>query len=222
MRGILDHASDLFNNNTEPLFTPGFWILPLCRELLNSACRNRPSAASEIFFEFMPWARGSDSYQTFCLWLAIPSCWRKGESKSCVKTTQTQNTTNQNPTKKPKQPKKTPRKLRETLRFQKVPKLSTALRCHSKSHIDVPSDSKYWSAGRWWSCIIPVIEQGWEVGSMKLRKVVLPWTDVCCMPIVVIYVFVVTDTRVKEPGSATDANVNMHGCNKDVVGGMSE
>ena len=34
--------------------------------------------------------------------------------------------------------------------------------------------------------------------------------------------FVVTDTRVKEPGSATDANVNMHGCNKDVVGGMSE
>ena len=43
---------------------------------------------------------------------------------------------------KPKQPKKTPRKLRETLRFQKVPKpLSTASRCYSKSHSNIPSDS---------------------------------------------------------------------------------
>eukprot|EP00434_Breviolum_minutum_P032451 symbB.v1.2.028696.t1/scaffold3068.1/size68108/2 len=37
----------LFDNDTEPLLTPGFWILPLYRELLNSARRNRPSAASE-------------------------------------------------------------------------------------------------------------------------------------------------------------------------------
>ena len=27
----------LFDNDTEPLLTPGFWILPLCRELLNSS-----------------------------------------------------------------------------------------------------------------------------------------------------------------------------------------
>ena len=48
MRSILDHASKiLFDNDTEPLLTPGFWILPLYRELLNSARRIRPSAASE-------------------------------------------------------------------------------------------------------------------------------------------------------------------------------
>ena len=35
------------------------------------------------------------------------------------------------------------------------------------------------------------------------------WTDVCCMPMVVICVLFVTDTRVKEPGSATDANVDI-------------
>jgi len=30
MRSILDHASKiLFDNETEPLLTPGFWILPL-------------------------------------------------------------------------------------------------------------------------------------------------------------------------------------------------
>ena len=48
MRSILDHVSGiLFDTDTEPLLTPGFWILPLYRELLNSASRNRPSAASE-------------------------------------------------------------------------------------------------------------------------------------------------------------------------------
>ena len=48
MRSILDHASKiLFDNDTEPLLTPGFWILSLYRELLNSARRIRPSAASE-------------------------------------------------------------------------------------------------------------------------------------------------------------------------------
>ena len=48
MRSILDHESKiLFDTDTEPLLTAGFWILPLYRELLNSASRNRPSAASE-------------------------------------------------------------------------------------------------------------------------------------------------------------------------------
>ena len=48
MRSILDHESkNLFDTDTEPLLTPGFWILPLYRELLNSASCNRPSAASE-------------------------------------------------------------------------------------------------------------------------------------------------------------------------------
>ena len=48
MRSILDHSSKiLFDNDTEPLLTPRFWILPLYRELLNSARRIRPSAASE-------------------------------------------------------------------------------------------------------------------------------------------------------------------------------
>ena len=48
MRSILDHESKiLFDTDTEPLLTPGLWILPLYRELLNSASRNRPSAASE-------------------------------------------------------------------------------------------------------------------------------------------------------------------------------
>ena len=37
MRSILGHASKiLFDNDTEPLLTPGFEILPLFRELLNS------------------------------------------------------------------------------------------------------------------------------------------------------------------------------------------
>ena len=48
MQSILDHASKiLFDNDTQPLLTPSFWILPLYRELLNSARRIRPSAASE-------------------------------------------------------------------------------------------------------------------------------------------------------------------------------
>ena len=40
MRSILDHASKiLFDTDTEPLLTPGFWFLPLYMELLNSASR---------------------------------------------------------------------------------------------------------------------------------------------------------------------------------------
>ena len=48
LRSILDHVSKiLFDNDTQPLLTPKFWILPLYRELLNSARRIRPSASSE-------------------------------------------------------------------------------------------------------------------------------------------------------------------------------
>ena len=48
LRSILDHASKiLFDHDTQPLLTPKFWILPLYRELLNSARRIRPSASSE-------------------------------------------------------------------------------------------------------------------------------------------------------------------------------
>ena len=87
----------------------------------------------QVFFELMPCAlEALTVIKTFCLWLAIPTCWRIGESKKLgvFKTTQTQNTTNQNPTKtEPKQPKKTLRTLRETLRFQKKsPSRSVLLR----------------------------------------------------------------------------------------------
>ena len=48
MRSILEHETKiLFDTDTEPLMSPGFWIVPLYRELLNSASRHRPSPASE-------------------------------------------------------------------------------------------------------------------------------------------------------------------------------
>ena len=48
MRRILGHVSQiLFDNDTQLLLTPKFWILPLYRELLNSARRIRPSPSSE-------------------------------------------------------------------------------------------------------------------------------------------------------------------------------
>ena len=44
MRSVLGHASKiLFDNDTQLLLTPKFWILPLYREFLNSARRIRPS-----------------------------------------------------------------------------------------------------------------------------------------------------------------------------------
>ena len=83
-----------------------------------------------FFFVPMPCALEAQTViKTFCLWLAIPTCWRIGESKKLGVFYQQRNTNT-------KQHKKTPRQLRETLRFQKVPKpLSTAPRCHSKSNI---------------------------------------------------------------------------------------
>ena len=48
MLSILGHASKiLFDKDTQLLLTPKFWILPLYRELLNSARRIRPSPSSE-------------------------------------------------------------------------------------------------------------------------------------------------------------------------------
>ena len=48
MRSILDHASKiLFDNDTLLLLTPKFWILPLYRELLNSARHISASPSSE-------------------------------------------------------------------------------------------------------------------------------------------------------------------------------
>ena len=47
MRSVLDFSPKIpFDNDAELLLTPAFWILPLYRESLNSARRNRPSAAS--------------------------------------------------------------------------------------------------------------------------------------------------------------------------------
>ena len=48
MRSILSHESKiLFDKDIQLLLTPKFWLLPLYRELLNSARRIRPSPASE-------------------------------------------------------------------------------------------------------------------------------------------------------------------------------
>ena len=77
--------------------------------------------------------------KTFCLRLAIPTCWRIGESKELgvIKTTQTQkqqtNTKHKTrpptPTTQHPQPKKTPRTEVKHYAFRKVPMpLSTAPR----------------------------------------------------------------------------------------------
>ena len=48
MRSILTHGSKiLFDTDTEPLLSPSCWMLPLYKELLNSAFRNRPSAEGQ-------------------------------------------------------------------------------------------------------------------------------------------------------------------------------
>ena len=47
-RSILEHDTKILcDKDTQLLLTPKFWILPLYRELLNSARRNRPSLSSE-------------------------------------------------------------------------------------------------------------------------------------------------------------------------------
>ena len=120
------------------------YITSLIHTRSNDSSRTRRCFMSSgptmtLFFELMPCALEAQTViKTFCLRLAIPTFWRIGESKKLgvFKTTQTQKQQNNQTKTKPTQPKKTPRKLRETLRFQKVPKpLSTASRCHSKSHI---------------------------------------------------------------------------------------
>ena len=49
LRQVLDHPTKvLYDPDTEPLFLPQFWVLPLYRELLNTASRCRPSRESEL------------------------------------------------------------------------------------------------------------------------------------------------------------------------------
>ena len=49
LRQVLDHPTKvLYDPETEVLFLPQFWILPIYRELLNTASRCRPSRASEL------------------------------------------------------------------------------------------------------------------------------------------------------------------------------
>ena len=49
LRQVLDHPTQvLYDPESEVLFLPQFWILPIYRELLNTASRNRPSRDSEL------------------------------------------------------------------------------------------------------------------------------------------------------------------------------
>ena len=49
LRQILDHSTKvLYDPETEALFLPLFWFLPIYRELLNTASRHRPSRDSEL------------------------------------------------------------------------------------------------------------------------------------------------------------------------------
>ena len=93
-----------------------------------------------FFFELMPCALEAQTViKTFCLRLAIPTCWRIGDSKELgvFKTTQTQkqqtNTKHKTrpptPTTQHPQPKRTPRTKVKHYAFRKVPMpLSTAPR----------------------------------------------------------------------------------------------
>ena len=49
LRQVLDHPKKvLYDPENEALFLPQFWLLPIYRELLNTASRNRPSRDSEL------------------------------------------------------------------------------------------------------------------------------------------------------------------------------
>ena len=49
LRNVMDHPTKvLYDPETEPLIFPQFWVLPLYRELLNTASRCRPSRATEL------------------------------------------------------------------------------------------------------------------------------------------------------------------------------
>ena len=49
MRQVLDHPTKvLYDPENEVLFLPQFWLLPIYRELLNTASRTRPSRDSEV------------------------------------------------------------------------------------------------------------------------------------------------------------------------------
>ena len=49
LRQVLDHPTKvLYDPESEVLFLPQFWVLPIYRELLNTASRHRPSRDSEL------------------------------------------------------------------------------------------------------------------------------------------------------------------------------
>ena len=49
LRNVMDHPTKvLYDPETELLFFPQFWVLPLYRKLLNTASRCRPSRATEL------------------------------------------------------------------------------------------------------------------------------------------------------------------------------
>ena len=119
----------------EQFFLHGRTSIVYCNELQVAASKETRTKPEHIFFvfEILPCALSQlwrsfflsscrarsrlwRSSTRFCLWLAIPTYWRIGESKSQVSSkTKQQN----NPTKnKPEHHKKTPGKLGETLRFQ--------------------------------------------------------------------------------------------------------
>ena len=82
------------------------------------------------------------SSKRFVLDWQFPHVEEKVRRARCLQDKTEEQAKNNTTHNKPTQPKKTPRKLRETLRFQKVPKpLSTASRCCSKSHSNISSDS---------------------------------------------------------------------------------
>ena len=97
MRSILDHGTKiLFDSDTEPLLTPGFWILPLYRKLLNSASRNRPSVARVERKEKVSWGSATPQrsgrvrpvvwvMHTLCVVSAClaPACYRKASYAMC-------------------------------------------------------------------------------------------------------------------------------------------
>ena len=108
--------------------------------------------------------------KTFCLWRAIPRVgeWVRAKNLLWVGvflTKQTQKKAKQHPTKiEPKQPKRHPGNYVKHYASEKSPSRSVLLRDVFANPTHSCPRSKSGSAGRW-SCIISVIEQGWEVGS---------------------------------------------------------
>ena len=123
-------------------------------------------------------ARGSDGHQNVLSGIGcshmLENRWE--QKPRCLQNNTHKNSKTTQPKPKPTQPKRHPGNCVKHYAFRKSLSRSDCFAMSQQfPHIDVPSDSKSWSADRWWSCIISVIEQGWEVGSptstwMKLHK----------------------------------------------------